>query len=378
MTLPERIHEAFSARYGEAPAGTVRVPASVNLIGGHTSYNGGYVLACAVDRSTWVAYRPRTDSRVCLYSPEHEESIEFDLSAPTPTLNHWGDAVKIVVAAFHDLERPLVGWEGVIVSDIPRGLDMGEVSALMMATLRIFTQLNGHDWEPIPLIRVTARTAHAWTRDGRYLAELLLMALAQPSHAILIDIQGRTIQQIAWPSGAGIVMLDSGVRFKLEEMQSLMQTRQEEIARVVKTYRVTHLRDLSMSRFEKDSKELEDRLFNRARHVMTENGRTILAAEMLRSEALVTVGKLMMDSHRSLREEYGFTAEPLEALFTATIAQANVYGARMGGMGGGIVALTRDFSSLTAGKLASNAYQQETGQAAPLYVLKPIGAVELL
>ena len=196
----------------------------------------------------------------------------------------------------------------------------------------------------------------------------------------LVDAKDLSVQPIPFPKTAGVVVMDTGQRVDVGELVAIISDRLEANKAAVKSYKVSSLRDLSMSRFEKDADNLDEHVMHYARHVMTENSRTILAAEMLRSDALATIGRMMSDSHDSLIEDYQVQSDAIEKMVMCAMKQPNVFGARGTGysIGGAAVALVRDFSADTMSKLVTTCYKKETGDEPEAYVVEPVAGVEVV
>lgn len=380
MTLQQQVSDAFKERYGEAPAMLVWAPGRVNIIGGHTEYNGGYTLPININRYTVVALRAREDGVAKVYSTAFDEEVTFDLMQFEHQDDHWSEYVRAAAWALGDEGYALRGWEGVIGGDIPMGAGLGASASLLLAVLRAFAEVSGFPFDAREMAKLANKAEHDWVGEVGSLADVLSVALGKPGEAMLIDAQSMDVEPVEFPYNAKVVLLDNGTRADRAAVESIMKSRLDEIIAAVKAYKVSHLRDLSMSRFEKDAETMDNVIYKRARHFLTENGRTILAAEMLRSEALATVGKLMNDSHTSLREEYDLRSEALDTMVACTLDQPNVYGARATGSGlaGVVIMLVRDFSADTASKLAVNCYKKKTGESASGFVVKSVGGVEVI
>lgn len=379
MALKKQVTEAFEARYGEPPTAVVRAPGRVNLMGGHTGYNGGYALTSTVDRYVMIALRPRTDSVVAAHTLWDDAQVQFDAGNL--------DALESQKAAglFHALAwalsiegKALSGWEGVIGTDIPPHVDLGGDAALLLALGRALAETSAFPYKPQVMANIADKAVTDYLGRRSMLADLYAVALAEPEVVLLLDLQTLDIEKIPYSREARVLLLDTGVPVDATAIEEVVRVRVNECAAAARAYKVGHLRDLSMSRFEKDADTLAEDLSRRARHFLTENGRTILAAEMMRSNALATVGKLMNDSHASLRDEYELVHDPAEAMMACVLEQPNVFGARWSGFGSGVVALVRDFSADTVSKLVVPCYKKAGYADGNAIILNPAGKVELM
>lgn len=377
MTLKEKVTDVFQTRYGEAPATVIHAPARVNLIGGHTDYNGGYTLMCNVNRFVAVALRAREDGQVMLYDADHDETFQFGLTQfdkPHANIPAYLTGAAWVLG---EHEHALRGWEGVIMSDIPEGIDMGQDAARLLTFLRAFSWVSGIYFEGRDLAKMADEAQRNWLGRRSMMADVLCITHAQANQALLVDLHTRQIEAIDLPESAGLAMLRIPDNIDQEAIDDLIPQRAEECRQAASAYKVGHLRDLSMSRFEKDAEDTEDVILQRARHILTENGRVILAGEMFRSEALATVGRLMTDSHNSLGQQFGIDNSAFDTLMACIDKQSNVFGARWCGMGNGVIALVRDFSVETFSKLVSICYKKETSKEIDMLLLQRVDAMPL-
>ncbi len=358
----------------------MRAPGRVNLIGGHTEYNGGYVLSLNINRHMLVALRARDDSRVVAYSEAMDEVTEFDLKSFQRTPGQWGEYVQAAAWALADGGHALRGWEGVIASDIPMKAGMGASAALLMCMMAAFATVSGLSIEPEPLARLAHHAEIEWLEHYTGLSDVLSVSISHAGEGVLVDEQARSYEVVPLPRTAKVLLLQTGAVPDVARMREIAQSRLEETASVVRSYRVNHLRDLSMSRFEKDGDDIDDDIFNRAKHILTENGRAILAAEMLRSGAVATVGRLMNDSHVSLRDNYGIPANEADTMLNCVMEQPNVLGARAAGSGSGelTVALVQDISAQTVSQLVSSCYKRTTQNDANVIIVEPVAGLEVL
>ncbi|MEO1663202.1 MAG: galactokinase family protein [Chloroflexota bacterium] len=380
MTLQDQVTEVFQTRYGAAPAAVVQVPGRVNLIGGHTDYNGGYVLPANIDRYTCIALRPRDDARVELHNINADEDASYDLTGFQAQDGHWLNPMMAITWALQENDHDLRGWEGVIASDLPTGLELGADAALMIGAARAFAVSSDFEFDGTAIAHFAQTAQREWLGLPRGLGDLLSVTIGQAGEALLVDELSGEYERVAFPNTARIVVIDTGERLNPVALRDLIETRIAETEIAVKAYRVNHLRDLSMSRFEKDAEELDDLVSDRAKHILTENGRTILASEMLRSSAIATVGRLMNDSHESLKTLYDVPSDTANQAVASVLDLPNVLGARGTdyNMGGITIALVSDLSADTVSKLVVSDFKRASGIDAQAYVTQVVDGVKLV
>ncbi|MEM6527879.1 MAG: galactokinase family protein [Chloroflexota bacterium] len=381
MTLQQQVTDAFQARYGAAPAAVVQVPGRINLIGGHTDYNGGYVLPINIDRYTLIALRARDDDRVNLHHTTHNADEQYDLTGYNSKVGHWLNPILAMTDVLQRNGYDLHGWDGVIASELPDGIEMGAEAALMIGAASAFAVTSAFDFDREAIARLAQTARREWLGMPLGVGDLLSIAIGQAGQALLVDELNGDYERVDFPETARAIVLDTGERVDAAALRNLIETRIAETEVAVKSYRVNHLRDLSMSRFEKDAEELDDLVSNRAKHILTENGRAILASEMLRSSAIATVGRLMNDSHESLKDLYDVTSTTADQVVGSVLGLPNVLGARSTdyGMGGVNVALVSDLSADTVSKLVISDYKRASnGGEVSAFVTRVVHGVKLL
>jgi galactokinase len=376
MTLKDTVVSAFEKRFKESPGVVIRAPGRVNLMGGHTDYTGGYVLPVTIDRYVVIALRAREDGQVAAFTPDGKKLSAFDMTDFDKSRKHTDNLLKAVAWALAGEGYSIRGWEGVIGTELAGEVDYAEDAALMLAAMMGFSELSGFPFEAQASANIADKAYTDYIGRRSLLPALYSITMAEPGHATLLDMQNLDVEAVPFSRETRLVMADSGVKQEKRALNRLIDTRILECATAAQAYKVGHLRDLSMSRFEKDADDLDETVSQRARHFLTENGRTILAGEMMRSGAFATVGKLMLDSHTSLRDEYEVGDETIDSLLACVMDQPNVYGARWSGYGGGVVALVRDFSADTISTLIKNSFKGEAEiETAVLDVAGPVALV---
>ena len=366
-TAEARARTLFQATYGTAAEGDARAPGRVNLLGDHTDYNGGFVLPIAIDRDTHVAFRPRADTLVRIVS-EHGEPAEFalaDLSHGDPP---WSEYVRGVAWALRT--DPAQGWDGAIASDIPLGAGLSSSASLEIAAGAVFDAVCGGRSSAVELALAGQRAENEWLGLCSGIMDQLVCAAGRADHALLIDCRDFSIRPVMIPPSVEVVVLDTGTRRKLTESRYNERRAQSEAASFA--YGKDFLRDLSPVELERNRLD-EPMLYRRARHVVSENQRTVDAADALANGDVAKVGRLMVASHASLRDDYEVSGRELDAMVDAALAAPGCLGARMtgGGFAGSAVALVEskrldEFLGETA-----SVYVEWTGLEPSLFVCKP-------
>jgi galactokinase len=358
----------FLRRFGQAPSLVVRAPGRVNLIGEHTDYNDGYVLPLAIDRAAWIALRPRNDFHVSVYSVDYQESRDFDICHLKHEKAGWIEYLKGVAWCLQDAGMNLKGWEGVLAGDVPLGAGLSSSAALEMATARAFADVSGIAWDAVPQAKLGQRAENKWIGVNCGIMDQLISSTGRAGHAMLIDCRSLELQPAPLPQGVAVVILDTATRRGL--VDSAYNERRSQCEAAAAFFQVRALRDVTLAMFEAKAGQLDAVTRRRARHVITEDDRTVRAVEAMRRGDITMLGRLMNESHVSLRDDYEVSSDALNVMVQAAQAHKDCFGARMtgAGFGGCAVAIVRATAADDFVAATSSAYQSKTDNKPAVYV----------
>lgn len=320
-----------------------RAPGRVNLIGEHTDYNDGFALPCAIDRETVIAARTRGDGIVRAVAADdgHRED-RFAAAGPIVPIAapHWANYVRGVVAALIRQGHAIGGAELAIAGNVPQGAGLSSSASLEVAVGQALKMLFGLDVSPTALALAGQRAEHDFAGCLCGIMDQLVSAHGKAGHALLLDCRSLETMSVPLPADVAIVIIDSRIQRGLVDSEYNLRRRQCEQAAV--QFCVKALRDVSPALFAAHETDLDPLLLRRARHVVSENERTLAAAAALRAGDLKRIGALMRASHASLRDDFEVSVPAIDALVdlvNGVIGDAG--GARMtgGGFGGCVVAL---------------------------------------
>lgn len=340
--LTTRAIEAYKAQFGESPSIIVRAPGRVNLIGEHTDYNDGFVLPMAIEREVVIALKPRSDGYVVVYSSDYDQVTQFSptelLRIDDPT-EIWAEYMKGVTWSLSDANDPLVGWDGAIAGDVPIGAGLSSSAAIELATARAFSAAANFHWDGRVMARLCQRAENEWIGVKTGIMDQMISATGKAGHAVLIDCRSLELRPVPLPEGTVIAIMDTATRREL--VTSAYNERRAQCEAAAAHFGVPALRDVDIRTFEAREHELSSVIRRRARHVITENDRTLQAAEAMTAGDAVRLGKLMNASHVSMRDDFEITNSALNTMVSLALEQPGCYGARMtgGGFGGCAVAL---------------------------------------
>ena len=372
------MERGFAARFRQPPEWIVRAPGRVNLIGEHTDYNDGFVLPMAIDRAVWIALRPRADQLVRLESLDFHETLEFDLQALGHGGPGWGEYPKGIAWALQQSGRRLRGWEGVISGEVPLGAGLSSSAAVELATARAFAAVADLEWDPPAMAQLAQRAENEWVGVACGIMDQLTSACGLADHALRIDCRSLEIEPVPLPESASVLVLDTGTRRDL--VSSAYNQRREECRTGAQAFGLTSLRDLTEEAFAAGQGRLEPVIRRRVRHVLNENARTLRAVQALRQRELELAGRLMVQSHASLRDDFEVSSPALDAMVEIAAAQPGCWGARMtgGGFGGCAVALVDREAAGAAGPRITAAFRERTGIQAAVYICRAAGGAEAM
>lgn len=362
------IRREFEQRFHTPLAFVVRAPGRVNLIGEHTDYNDGFVLPLAIDRAVWIALRPRVDRQVLVYSLDFASSTIFSLDELTPGDGGWTEYVKGVAWALQETGHKLRGWEGVIAGDVPVGAGLSSSAALELAVARAFAVVSDLPWDAAAMARLGQRAENEWVGVRCGIMDQMISAAGRAGHALLIDCRSLHSEAVPFPPGTTVVVLDTATRRGL--VDSAYNERRGQCESAARAFGVSALRDVSAERFEVECDRLDEITRRRARHVVTENERTLQAAEAMRCGDGIAVGRLMNASHASLRDDFAVSSRELDVMVECGRLHPACLGIRMtgAGFGGCAVALIQSEQAELFTSTVSARYQATIGINPILYV----------
>jgi galactokinase len=363
---PESLRTEFQTIYGREPR-LFRAPGRVNLIGEHTDYNGGFVLPMAIEHDTIAAAAARDDRKIRVRSVNLDEASEIDLNEPEKKMRgSWLDFVEGVARVLEREGGKLRGADLLVASNVPTGAGLSSSAALEISVGLALTEISRLPVDKVRLALAGQTAEHEYVGARVGIMDQFISALGRKGYALLIDCRSLQAEQVPFaPKDAAIVICDSKVKHKLAASE--YNTRRAECETAVEILReylpdIEQLRDVSVADFERYAEHLPETIRKRCRHVVTENDRTLNAAEALRENDYAEFGRLMFLSHASLRDDYEVSCGELDLLVKIAESCAGVLGARMtgGGFGGSTVNLVRRENLDEAIEKISSEYERQT------------------
>jgi galactokinase len=339
--MHEPIAEAFVRSYGFADGVRYfRAPGRVNLIGEHTDYNDGFVLPVAIDREVTIAARARDDRRVRVHSVNFGEDGEFDLDNSHPIKHgYWLNFIEGTARVLEKHGHRLVGADIVIDSSVPVGGGLSSSAAVETATAYTMLSLARIAVDRKQMALACQQAEHEYSGANVGVMDQYISALGEDQRALLIDCRSLESTPVFIDSSDyKLIVCNTGVKHDLGT--SAYNDRRRECEDAAKILRPSDphpsLRDVSMRDLQVNRHLLSDVLYKRAHHVVTENARVIAAVEALHDKDFDRLGRLMYQSHESLRNDYEVSCIELDTIVDASHEIPGVAGTRMtgGGFGG--------------------------------------------
>ena len=379
--MKERIYKRFQEVYGAEGDITVYfAPGRVNLIGEHTDYNGGHVFPCALTIGTYGAVRKRNDNKLRFYSMNfgHLPVIESSLDDLKPRRNAgWTNYPKGVMWALREKGYELpCGIDLMLFGNIPNGSGLSSSASVEILTGYILNDLFqlGISNQDLALLGQFSENHFNGVNCG--IMDQFAIAMGRKDHAVFLDTADLSYEYAPIKlDGAKIVISCSNKRrglgdSKYNERRAECEKALEEIRKV---RQVDSLGALTEEQFEEVRDAVKDPVRRRrAKHAVYENQRTVKAVEALKANDIALFGRLMNESHISLRDDYEVTGKELDTLVEEAWKVKGVLGSRMtgAGFGGCTVSIVKDDAVDTFVEQVGRAYRSAIGYTADFYVVK--------
>lgn len=341
--MKEKLLTGFREIFKTEASNVYFAPGRVNLIGEHTDYNGGHVFPCALNIGTYLAVKPRSDKKFQLYSENfaHLGIIEVDLDNIVYDVNDdWVNYPKGCIREVQKLGITLNhGLDLYYFGNIPNGAGLSSSASIELVTLVMLNEEYGLNIDRIELVKMGQRAENQFVGVNCGIMDQFAIGMGKANHAVLLDT-GKLKYQYAPLNieGYSLVVTNTNKRRGLADSKyNERRAECEKALEILKQYKnINALCELTLAEFESLSDKIEDEIIRkRAHHAISENERTILAKKVLDEGNLTEFGRLMNESHVSLRDDYEVTGKELDTLAALAWAQDGVIGSRMTGAGFG-------------------------------------------
>lgn len=378
----------FKRHFAHTPPHVVQAPGRLELLGNHTDYNQGLVLALAIDKYIWMAIAPRTDGRVELVSSAFPQKESFPINnLQKNTDAPWADYVKGVLAQLRKHEVVVRGFNAAIHSTIPLGAGLSSSAALEIATALAIRRISAYAFKPsgapfVPPLDDHGQAPPLTPTDKLELAKICHAAenqfigvqcgmldqisclFGKSFHAIEIDFQSLAVEPVPMIGEIAIVVCNTGVQHALVggEYNALRQLCESAAGKLgLKTLRRADPKLLAANK-----SRLTEREFQCASHIAGEIQRVIFGARALREDDFEQFGQYMFQSHESSRDLFQNSTPELDLLVRLARAHPACHGARLtgGGFGGATINLIRRAQAKDFIQTIATQYQEQSSHPA--------------
>lgn len=370
MSVNQGISSTFAKYFLFTADVVVHAPGRVNLIGDHTDYNDGFVLPAAIDFGTNIAARNRNDDLVRVVAVDYNNEIEcFELSnIQFSNTCMWSNYVRGVILSLLNLYPDLHGVDLMVQGNVPQGAGLSSSASFEIAIVKALAELNQLPINGVQAALIAQRAERDFVGCNCGIMDQLVSACGLQSHAMLLDCDSLSYKHAPIPDGLSLVIVNTNVKRTL--VDSEYNLRREQCEAVASHFNVKALRDVTFDQLVSAHNVLPAVLYRRARHVISENTRTVNAHTALVNKDMKTISRLMLESHHSLRDDFEVSTPELDFLVEIiNKVLGNKGGVRMtgGGFGGCVVALTPTELVLSTVRAVKEQYRKEFGLEPSIY-----------
>jgi galactokinase len=359
-------------------------PGRVNLIGEHTDYAEGFVMPAAIDFATLAGISPRTDGKIVLYSENYAQERTFDAAAmPTTAGKHWTDYPLGVVAILAGEGHTIPGFSLSLWGDVPLGSGLSSSAALEVATMLAVTSLIGVTYPGPVLARLCQRVENEFVGANCGIMDQFISANGKENHALLLDCRDLSFKLAPIPPDVALVIANTMVKHSIAGGDYATRRAESEAAcAIINGHRggVPFLRDATLEDLEKWGHEMAPKSLLRARHVISENLRTVAAEKALEKGDLAEVGRLMAEAHRSYSEDFEGSCAEADAMVALAQDLPGLIGARLtgGGFGGCTINLVERKHAAAFAEALGARYSSQTGIVPQIHICHASGGAHRL
>jgi galactokinase len=382
MSLQSLVNETkseFLKRYGSEPFWIVAAPGRVNLIGEHTDYNDGFVFPMAIERYTVIAAAPNDATDAVVYSVNKNESatIKVDGSATPPQTVVWQSYIQGTVQNAVEAGLRPKSFRAIINSNVPLGGGLSSSASLEVATATLVEAITGQKLDPVQKALLCQKAEHLYAKMPCGIMDQFIAVMGRNGYAMLLDCRSRIPKMVPLNDpDITVLIINSNVKHQLTGSEYPDRRRQCEKA--AQLLGVPMLRDATLQQLETaqtifDQEPNGQLCFRRARHIITENSRTVAMADALTHKNWKECGVLMYESHTSMRDDFEITCTEIDVLVEIARSLDGVIGSRMtgGGFGGCTVSLAESSKVGDISEIIKEQYRTRTNIKPTVFATRP-------
>jgi galactokinase len=375
-TIAADLITRFRRLFGAEPR-LFRAPGRVNLIGEHTDYNDGFVMPAALDLATYTAIALRPDHRLRVHSLAFATTVEFDLDElRREPRRDWSDYVGGVAIMLERAGHRLNGADLMIDGDLPMGSGLSASAALEVSVGYALADMSNVDVDLIELAKCCQQAENEFVGMRCGIMDQFISCRGIEGNALLLDCRSLAARPVRIDPRARLVICNTMVHHELASSEYNLRRQDCERAVALLSSRlggIRALRDVTPERLAEHAALLPETVFRRARHVISENDRVLKAAAALEAGNLILCGRMMNESHASLRDDYEVSCRELDLMVELASGVEGVYGSRMtgGGFGGCTVTLIEAGAADCFAAIIGKAYRSATGLTTSVFCCSP-------
>jgi galactokinase len=376
--------DAFERHFNRAPRWIASAPGRVNLIGEYTDYNGGFVLPMAIEARTAIAAVPNNSERIVLHSEAMNETTTIDLSQPIAPerRGRWTNYFRGVLAGFLKTGIGLCGFDALVHSEVPLGAGLSSSASFETAAASLIESAAGVALEPLAKVLLCQNAEHSFAGVPCGIMDPYICNLGRKDHALLLDCRSNEPSWLALEDPeVAVLVVNTHVRHQLSKGEYAL--RRKACEQAARAMNVAYLREANMGLLGLRGRDMDERAWRCARHVIGEIARTERAAQCIQQRDWAQFGRLLDASQDSLRDDFEVSCEELDVIVAAARGigpEGGVFGARLtgGGFGGCVVALIDAARQVEIERAIGAAYLRSTGIKATSFVSRPADGARVI
>ena len=383
MHDPAVLRSIHRARFQAEPAVFV-APGRVNLIGEHTDYAEGFVMPAAINFATLAGISPRTDGKIVIYSENFKEEKTFEAAAlPAAAGKHWSDYPIGVAVILAGEGHAIPGVSLSLWGDVPLGSGLSSSAALEVVTALAVLSLIGASYPGPVLARLCQRVENEFVGANCGIMDQFISANGKEDHALLLDCRDLSFKLAPIPHNIALVIANTMVKHSIAGGDYPTRRAESEAAcAVIASHRpgVPFLRDATLEDLEKWGHEMAPKSLMRARHVISENLRTVAAEKALERGDLEELGRLMAEAHTSYSKDFEGSCAEADAMVELAQDLPGLIGARLtgGGFGGCTINLVEQSHAAAFSEALASRYAARTGIVPEIHICHASGGAHKL
>lgn len=353
----------------------VRSPGRINLIGEHTDYNEGFVLPAAIDKAAYLAFTPREDETISLFSLDLNDQYSSNIKDFSPTREvSWPNYMLGVADQFRQRGLLTRGFDAALTADVPIGAGLSSSAAVENAVGMALNESLKAGLDKLSLVKLSQEAEHTYPGVMCGIMDMFASMFGKKNHVIKLDCRSLNYKyEPLQMEGLRIVLIDTQVKHSLNETgyNNRREQCEEGVAMIQKHHpEVRSLRDVTINMLKQYVQPYNELIYKRCSYVLEENERLLTACDYLENGNLQAFGKKMYESHEGLSRKYEVSCKELDFLVDQVRGNKDVLGARMmgGGFGGCTINLVREDAVNTLVEQLTESYQKEMHLEAKAYI----------